>query len=139
MTWDRSRSWRIERCHRHLARVRVRFAAGHPTIAEIAAVRKAFPQFADLPPRDFQARLDAAGELDLGEGSGIEGRWLARAAAAVGLSASVEARVETTTLILDVTEGVPVAHLIEFDDERLARTVDEMIAAGVPVVETIAD
>lgn len=137
--WDRSRSWRIERCHWHRARVRVRFAANRPTIAELVAVRKAFPRFADLPPRELQARLDSAGELDLGVVGGIEANWLARAAAEAGLSAVVDRWVETSDLIVDVTDPMPVAHVIEFDDELKKQTVDEMIAAGVPVVERIAE
>jgi hypothetical protein len=137
--WDRSRSWRIERCDHHYGRVRVRFASARPTIAELAAVRRAFPQFADLPPPDLRARLDAAGELDLGEVGLIESRSLVRAAAAVGLAAVVEPRVETSYLIIDVTDPTPVAHLIEFDDELKERTVAEMIAAGVPVISTIVE
>lgn len=117
----------------------MRFAASHPTIAEIVAVRKAFPQFADLPPRDLQARLETAGELDLGVVGGIEANWLARAAADAGLTAVVDKWVETSDLIVDVTDPMPVAHLFEFDGELKSQTVAEMIAAGVPVVERIAE
>jgi hypothetical protein len=142
MDWDRSRPWRVERNHVHRAHVRVRFASAQPTLAEIAAVRKAFPRFANLPPHEVRAQLVASGELDLGEVGAIEAGWLRRAATHAGLSAIVDKWVETRFTIIDEAGGIDesghAVWLIEDENEN-RRTAEEMIAAGVKVVDVIAD
>jgi hypothetical protein len=115
--------------------VRIRFAGSRPTLAEIAAVRKAFPQFTDLPPNEARARL-ASAELELDEMGGIEAGGAARAAREAGLTATVERWVETTVLIIDASG--PNACLIEDDGEH-ERVVREMIAAGVKIADVIVD
>jgi hypothetical protein len=139
MDWDRSRQWVLQKMHAHRARVRVRFASMQPTIAEIAAVRTAFPRFANLPPRDVQAQLGATGELTFDDVGAIEANGLARAAEQAGLRVAVDRWVATSFLIMDETDpAMPFGWLIE-DDAEKKQMVEEMIAAGVKVVEVISD
>jgi hypothetical protein len=72
MIWDRSRPWCVHRHEVNRRHVRVQFRAARPTIEELAAVRKAFLDFADIPPSALLAQLGDFGQLDLGERGGIE-------------------------------------------------------------------
>jgi hypothetical protein len=114
----------------------VQFAAARPTIEELVAVRKAFPEFANIAPAALLAQLGDTGQLDLGERGGIEAHALRAAAMRVGLTATLENMTRIEFSIID--ESGPSVWLIE-DEAELLRTVQEMIAAGVKVVQVASD
>jgi hypothetical protein len=136
MTWDRSRPWCVQRHEVNRRNVRVQFAGTRPTIEELAAIRKAFPELANLAPAALLSQLGDSGQLDLGERGGIEAQALKKAATRVGSATTLENKTRIEFSIID--ESGPSAWLIE-DEVELLRTVEEMVAAGVNVVRMTSD
>jgi hypothetical protein len=128
--WDRSHDWIVERTFYNRLRVSVRFAAGKPSVAELVAVRRCFPQFANMPPQSLLTQVGHSGALEIGTFPATEARHSVKDAQQAGLNVVAENASYVIYVPVDRTLGC--AMLIEDDGEARA-TAEAMIAAGVPV------
>jgi hypothetical protein len=128
--WNRSHEWVVERTFHHRRRVSIRFAGGKPSLAEFAAVRRCFQEFAQMPPKLSLAQLDESGELDIGSFSIPDAAKVVEKAQTAGLDVVVRDASYVGSIAIDRTQSS--APLIE-DEEESAATIKAMIEAGVPV------
>src|SRR5687767_1899488 len=124
LAWDRSHDWILQRCPRSLTRITIHFSQKSPTVTELAALRRCFPEFREMPPAMLRARLGDSGMLSLVEMSTREARPLVQAARKEGLRVVDEGRSYVSYLPIDRTTGC--ALLIE--DEAEMQAVAEAIS-----------
>lgn len=135
LSWDRSHDWVVQRYYNDLTRVTIRFQHGEPSLGELAAIRRALPQFRDMPPAELRAVIRSAGSLALGKMPTRVALRIVEAARAAGLDVLAENVSFVSYLPYDRTTGC--AWLIE-DDAECRAVAEDMIAAGVPVQEVEA-
>jgi hypothetical protein len=134
--WDRTRSWIIERREVGRARIHIHFGTRPPTLKQIAALRRVFPELARARPDEIRARISESGDLEVREYGYLEAQWVEQSAREADLPAILTNTTRYETVIVDRDQS---AVLLIEDEEEHERTVREMIAAGVPVTHLAID
>ncbi|MCC7422850.1 MAG: hypothetical protein IT428_21445 [Planctomycetaceae bacterium] len=130
LEWDRSHKYELVRFFTEVIRITIHFRDGVASIAEMRSLRRALPEYRNMPPAEFRERLRSIPALDLGELPGQVARSLISQLRQEGLQVVSENASRYGYLPYDVTTGA--AWLIE-DEMELQEIVNQMLAEGIPV------
>lgn len=134
-TWNRDDTWEVQRIFTERARLVVRIPQDGNRTSHLAALRRCSPELAVLAPSELLRLINDAGEIDLGDMAGRAARHLAGELEKQG--ASVKAINTSHTDFLPINRTSSSMWLIE-DPVEARRIAEEMMAAGVPVVDVQA-
>ena len=130
-SWNQNDDWQIQQIFTHQARLVVVIPGAGNRVPLLAALRRCVPELRELPIPEMMRRISPAGEIDLGDLAGYGAHCLAKELEPQGVTVKVFNTSHARFLPINRTHGS--AWLIE-DPVESKRIVEEMIAAGVPVV-----